>query len=104
MRITICAVLALLLVVGCSDRTENYYVNDPSSKKNANPIAVDGNDQTEVVSYGNCVYYFPFAGANFGVQLTQFLNLNKDLEVSSMASNPSLNCAAGYFVTFRQKK
>ncbi len=84
-----------LFLIGC--------VKEPGNKENV--VSRDNEVLKEVVTYGQDVYYFGYVGADFGNTLAAFLKRASDLEVASMAVNPSANgYPQGYFVVFRPKK
>ncbi|MEK9131566.1 MAG: hypothetical protein AAB447_01505 [Patescibacteria group bacterium] len=105
------SVLALTFIVsGC----------DPASVKKT----VSSSEQRgeKVLSYGSNVFYFPYTRTEFGKQLSQFLELHPEKEVTAMTpdivrmmgnkilsqDNPvpfdsDWGGCVGYFVTFRDK-
>ncbi|MES3031218.1 MAG: hypothetical protein V4697_02290 [Patescibacteria group bacterium] len=78
---------------------------------------------SEMLNYGEGVWYFPYVGAEFPNSLSQFLVKYTNLEVSAMSPNvvrldhygkikaispgggqTDYGAAIGYFVIFREKK
>lgn len=69
-----------------------------------------------MVEFGKGVYYFPFTRAVFANNLVKFLNIHTNLEVTAMTGDvvrqnelstlrqSDYGAAAGYFVTFSEKK
>ncbi len=71
----------------------------------ANPSNVTYKEPTDVVCYGNGVYYFPYRGVNYGNALSRFIKTHPELELIDATGdgNGSHGRDIGYFVVFRDK-
>jgi len=67
---------------------------------------VTNKDATNVVNYGNGVYYFNYTRANFANTLSSFIAYHSELELVAITGNGTAGYGkdAGYFVVFRPKK
>ena len=76
----------------------------PTSKNIPSGVGVSG--IVTPISYGYNVYYFGARGFVFGDSLVEFLNLNEDLEIVTIAPADSWQSTEiiGYFVVFREKE
>ncbi len=88
-------------IMGC-DRYEvkDNRAGNPTNVARSSSLVFD-----DVLDYGSNVYYFPMRGASFGNELSRFLSLYPDLEVSAIAGDDTgfQGSTAGYFVTFKSK-
>jgi len=82
--------------------------NIASNPDNVRTIIGDSN----IVDYGQGVFYFPYVKAEFGNNLSAFLKNHPNLEVASIAPDSihvngfdgDWSATVGYFVTFRENK
>ena len=60
---------------------------------------------TDVIDYGNGVYYFPHTNHSFGNALSSFINANSELELTALTVNIDDDGEGedGYFAVFRHK-
>jgi len=94
----LCLLLVMLLgslfVFGCG------------SAANKDNVTVASATPSRIVDYGNGVYYFPNAEADFSNTLSYFIEKHPELELVSMAGDDTATSGftCGYFVVFRGKQ
>lgn len=87
----LCAAVLVITMVGCDTASDSANVNVETAP-------------TEVVNYGNNVYYLPHKQAGFGNALSRFINEHPDLELIALTGNGTgaYGEDSGYFAVFRK--
>src|SRR3989338_8446659 len=93
--LTVIALLLLFSATACGDDTTSPLNNDNKSDMTIYPQ-----------DFGNNIYYFNAHSSTFGTSLSEFLDENPNLEVTSVASRNlgSYGVTSGYWVIFREKE